>query len=227
LQTGLPLAIPIADNEALFPLTMYRLAGGPVQEENGHVTLDSITLTQVLSFTLAAEQSGVMPNWLTLYETYDQSWQVYIEGKTPMTVGWLSRYLRDAPADSLAVMLPTPDGARRVLTTGWVWSITSQDTKRQQLAAQLATFLTEPSFLAEWCAQAGYLPPRPSALSGWSDPLTQAWLGQLAQAAAPYPAKDVLTVLKPVLKQALLEVFKLQLEPDAAAQQAAEGLRTP
>ncbi len=252
LKLGLPLAFPVADPQALFPLMLYRSAGGALQDDRGHPMLDPKVLTQVFTFTLSAEQSGIMPNWLTLYDTYDQTWNIYAEGKTPLAVAWISRYLgalSDAsiktpslPATPLsttplpptpvmseqaAALLPTPDGQPYIEATGWVWAIASPSPERQRLAVQLADFLTRGDFLTSWCPAAGYLPVRASALDGFQDQALRTLIGQLVSSARIYPSADLLATISPALEHSTLEAFKLQLDPASAAQQAAQLLASP
>ena len=227
LKTGLPLAFPAADSQALFPLNLYRSTGGAVQDEQGRPTLDTLALTQVLTFTLAAGQSGIMPNSLTLYETYDQSWNAFQEGTIPMTIAWASRFLSQPEEGVAAALLPTPTGTPYTLANGWVWAIASPQPERQKLAIQLAEALTDGNFLARWCPAAGYLPTRSSALTGWSAAAQQSLLGQIVQSAQLYPSADILDSLGLPLEEALLKVLKLQADPATAAQQAAKGLQNP
>jgi ABC-type glycerol-3-phosphate transport system substrate-binding protein len=227
LKTGGPLAFPAADPQAIFPLTLYQTAGGPTQDTQNRPMLDLAILTQVLTFTLNAGQSGVIPNWLTLYETYDQTWEIYGQQKTSMAVAWASRYLSAPADDSTAALLPTPGGTPFTLANGWVWALASPRLEQQKLAVKLAEFLVDGSFLEEWCKAAGYLPPRSSALAGWSDTSQRSLVSQIAISAQLYPPADVLSSLGSPLAEAVLRVVKLQTDPATAAQDAVNSLNRP
>lgn len=224
--TGLPLAFPVADPKGLFTLNLYQGAGGTVMDGQGQPMIDDVHLTQILTFTLAAERAGVMPNWLGLYETYDQTWDVYQERRAPLTVNWASRYLRELPHDSDAALLPSPDGSPFSLATGWVWALVSSDPERQLVAASLAEFLVDGNYLAKWCPLVGYLPTRSTTPDAWPDATLNNFVAQVVIGAHTYPATDIMDAINPLLGQAMLQVFKLQVEPEVAAQQAVEALET-
>jgi ABC-type glycerol-3-phosphate transport system substrate-binding protein len=223
---GLPLAFPVADSKGLFPLHLYQGAGGPVVDGQGHPTIDTSALTQVLTFTLAAERAGVMPNWLGLYENYDQTWQVYVERRASLTVNWASRYLNERQDGDAAALLPTLDGSPFAQASGWSWALVTTDPERQKVATALAEFLVDGDFLSEWSAAAGQLPTRSTATVAQDDDV-RAFVRQVVSAAQVYPSADVAQAITPLLEQAFLQVFKLQVDPEVAARQAVEALTPP
>ena len=224
IGTGLPMAFPVSDSSGLFPLNLYWGAGGPVMDEIGAPTLDYARLTQVLTFTESAERSGIMPNWLGPYENYDQVWQLYQESRASLAVNWVSRYLSEQPANSGIGLLPTPDGSNSALITGWAWALVATDLERQAVAVELAEFLVDPVYLAGWSQLAGYLPVQTFAPGLWPDPLTDAFVAQICTAGHLYPPADVMMVVNPLLAQAQSQVFKLDVPPAEAAQQAVDAL---
>jgi len=222
-----PLTFPAADPDSLLTLTLYRASGGAVADDEGHPILDMTPLTDVLTFYYQANRNGLMPFWLTQYETDDQAWVVYEEGQANLGITWLSRYLQNRPPDTSAATIPTADGVPSTTATGWVWALVSSDPQRQELAAQLAEFLTTGEFLAEWNAVAGYLPPRPSALAAWENTPLHSFLSQVAPSAQLVPSTDILLALGPLLEQSALDVLKEQTDPATAAQNAIEDLIAP
>jgi len=223
------LAFPAADEQALFTLALYQSAGGATVDEQGRPLLDAIVLTQVLTFYQKAEQSGLIPYWLTQYTSNDQVWELYQQGKVNLTAAWASRYLGQAAQlpDSAATLLPTADGVPYSLATGWAWALAAPDAERRALATQLAEFLTDSQFLANWTATAGYLPPRSSALAAWPESSLRSLTSQWVLSARLYPTSDVLASLGTPLKQATIQVLKQQSEPLDAAQEAADYLAAP
>jgi ABC-type glycerol-3-phosphate transport system substrate-binding protein len=197
-----------------------------VINDEGHPALDEISLTRVLTFTLAAQLAGVMPNWLGLYENYDQVWQVYQERRAPLAVNWISRYLRQGGEGDAAALLPTADGQPFAQANGWMWALVTAQPERQKVAAALAEFLVEAAYLDTWSSAAGYLPTRSTAASFSNDP-DRALIAQVVAAAVAYPSADVTASVNPLLAQAMLQVFKQQALPEVAARQAADALRTP
>ena len=132
--------------------------------------LDEATLTQVLSFYQQRSQAGVMPVWLTQLEADEQVWQAFAEEQASMAIAWASSYLSksaDLPFETKIAPQITADGSVYTLATGWVWALASPDPARQSLAAQLAEFLVDQQFLAEWNTATGYLPPHIDALAEW------------------------------------------------------------
>jgi ABC-type glycerol-3-phosphate transport system substrate-binding protein len=220
---------PAADPQALFTLALYQSAKGPIQDDQGRPALDENTLYQVLALYQDAGKANLMPYTLTQLETDDQVWAAYQDGGSVMAVTWISRYLTDGNTTSAsnAARLPTSDGAPFTLATGWMWALASTQPERQALGAQLAEFLSDADFLAEWSLSLGYLPPRPSATAAWSDPALQALADRISRSAHPLPSTDVLTSLGMPLAQAVIQVLKQQSNPLTAAQEAADYLRNP
>jgi ABC-type glycerol-3-phosphate transport system substrate-binding protein len=123
--------------------------------------------------------------------------------------------------------LPTQDGEPYTLVNGWVWALSNPHPDRHELSVALAEFLTSSDFLAEWTAEAGYLPPRRSALAGWSDRSLRNLVGNIVESAHLVPPADVLAVVSPALQMATTEVLKQESDPETAAKQAIELLQPP
>ena len=221
------LAFPAADPQALYTLALYQAAGGSVRDEQGRPVLDANVLEQVLTFFQAGSQSQLTPFWLTQFQNDAESWQVYKEGRVPMVVTWMSRYLQELQPDMAAAPLPTLSGNDFTLASGWVWSLASPDPERQKLSTELAEFLSDSEFMAQWTAAAGYLPTRASALTSWQDKTIQTLASQILMSAQLYPPEDLLTSLAPALERATVEVLKQESDPQKAAQEAAESLTIP
>ena len=226
-EASATLVFPAADPNGLVTLALYLSTGGQIVDEENRPTLNTIQLREVLTYYQQAQQSSLMPFWLTQYETDDQSWSVYQENQTEMVITWASRYLQNLPVDSAGAPIPTPDGIPFTLATGWAWALVSPDPERQAISAQLAEFLSTGAFLAEWTAASGYLPPRPSALSAWENVSIQNLLNQVAPSARLAPSLDIITALGPVLQKATVDILKEQSDPVTAADAAAEGLTAP
>jgi len=222
--TGLPMIFPISDSNGTFPLNLYLGAGGPVVDESGAPTLDQVILTQVLTFTESAGRAGVMPNWLGPYENYDQAWQLYQEGRSTMVVNWASRFLQENPTGSALGLLPTPDESPFGLATGWVWALVATDPERQKLAVELAEFLVDDTYLLEWSLASGYLPVYVYSPGLYADQGVDSFISQLCTISHLYPPSDVMAVVNPLLAQAQTQVFKLNVLPEEAAQQAIDAL---
>jgi ABC-type glycerol-3-phosphate transport system substrate-binding protein len=227
LETASPLIFPAADQQALFTLAQYQSLGEAVQDDQGRPFLDAAPLSQVLAYYQQAQQAGVMPFWLTQYQSDEQAWEAFVDSQSDMVITWSSRYLANLLADTAAAQIPTRDGNAYTLAGGWVWALASTQPERQVMGAQLAEFLTDSSFLAKWTEASGYLPTRSSALSGWTNASLETLVSELVNSAHLYPATDVLISLGPSLQQATVQVLKEQSDPLTAAQDAVRALVSP
>jgi ABC-type glycerol-3-phosphate transport system substrate-binding protein len=218
------LTFPAADPDAIYTLSQYRSLGAPLLDENDQPFLDVIQLTNVLSYYHQASAIELMPFWLTQYETDSQSWEAYEGTQANMAITWASRYLQTPLNDTSVHPIPTHDGVAFTLADGWAWALTTSDPDRQLLTIQLAEFLTTSEYLASWTAAAGLIPPRPSAADAWTDQPSQALVYQIAPGAQLLPSLDLVTVLGPVLQQAVVSVLKAEADPIVAAELAVEKL---
>ena len=221
------LSFPAADPASLFTLALYQSTGGVTLDEEDRPTLDTIQLTDVYTYYRQAGQTGLMPFWLTQYETDAQSWEGFETGQANMVITWASRYLQNPPADGAAAPIPTTDGVHFTIADGWGWALSSPNPDHQLLGTQLAEFLTNSEFLAEWSAAAGYLPPRPSALASWNNIPLQSLASQIATSARLIPSQNVLTTISPALQLSTLSVLKEEVDPVTAAENAVQRLLEP
>src|SRR5690606_33147777 len=111
--------------------------------------------------------------------------------------------------------------------TGWVLALVGRDEAKRRLAVDLATFLTDSQFLAEWTQSMGYLPPRPSSLALWSDRELAQSVESIATEAVLLPPTDVIAALEVHLQQAALAVLTSQADPGTAAEEASASLTSP
>jgi len=226
-QTPSSLSFPASDPDSLLTLTYYQSLGGSIQDDENRPRLDSIQLTEVLTFYHNAEQSMLMPFWLTQYETDEQAWIAYEENQTDMVITWASRYLQTLPADSAFAPIPTKDGTLFTLGTGWVWASASPNPEHQDLSAQLAEFLTDEAFLSAWTAVSGYIPTRSNSLSSWDETNLRFLIGEVASSIRLVPPLEILTTIGPILQKATIDVLKEEASPINAVETAINSLETP
>jgi ABC-type glycerol-3-phosphate transport system substrate-binding protein len=221
------MAFPAADPESLFTLVQYQSLGGPILDESEQPVLDTVILTNVLTYYQQASATELMPFWLTQYETDEQAWEAYNQAQADMVITWASRYFKTALADTSAVPIATFDGAPFTLADGWAWALTTNDPDRQLLAAQLAEFLTTSEYLSAWTAAAGLIPPRPSALADWMHIPSQTLVNKIAPTAQLIPSQEIVSVYGPILQQATVSVLKAEADPITAAENAVGKLTNP
>ncbi len=227
LERGVPLIFQAGDPQAMVTLTLYRSAGGSVQDAQGRPALNPAILADVFELYQRGSRNGVFPASIAQYQSTGQAWQAYREGQADWVITWSSNYLSELPADTSAAVLPSLDSDSLTLANGWVWALADQDPVRRQASVELAEFLVESDFLSEWSAAAGYLPTRPSALAGWPNESLQPFIAQVVLSAQLRPANELMASLGPVLLEGTLSILKDQVSPVQAAQTAAEKLGTP
>lgn len=226
LEVGQPIAFPAAEEEAYFPLAEYLSTGAPIQDADGRPFLDIAALTDVLNFFQEAESAGVMPFWLTQFTNDEQSLEAYTENQVNTTVTWINRYLSTLPGDTAAAPIITQDGTPFTLASGWVWALSNPQTERHAVSVDLAEFLTDSGFLSEWSETAGYLPPRASALEGWSNVALRNLVTKVVESARLIPSNEVMAVFGPALNQATVAILKQQSTPARAATEAIESIES-
>ncbi len=227
LGRGMPLIFQAGDPQAMVTLTLYRSAGGSVQDTQGRPTLNPAILADVFELYQRGSRNGVFPASVAQYQSTGQAWQAFREGQADWVITWSSNYLGELPADTSAAVLPPLDSDHLSLATGWVWALSDQDPVRRQASIELAEFLVDSEFLAEWNAASGYLPTRPSALAGWPNESLKPFIAQVVLSAQLRPANELMASLGPVLLEGTLSILKDQGSPIQAAQTAAEKLGTP
>lgn len=226
-ESSQTLVFPAADPQALFTLALYQSNDGPVRDDQGRPMIETIALTDVLTYYLQAQTTGMMPELLTQYQSDDQVWDAFQDRRTDMVATWASRFLGDPAEDRAIAPIPTVDGRPYTAATGWVWALSARESRGQQAAIELAEFLTDSAFLADWNQAAGFLPPRPSSLERWEPASLQPMISEIALSAHALPPADILSSLGGSLWQATIDVLNRQTDPAAAALEASTSLTGP
>ena len=224
LDSGQELGFAAADPQALFTLAQLQ-ALEPKAAQDGGLSYSEETLTTVFEFFSAAQEKGVLPFWLNQYQTSEQSWQAFSEGRIPMVAAWTSRTFDSRNVDVSAAPLPTQDGKPFALVKGWLWAVATQDQTRLTLIAELAEFLTTPEFISQWTAAGSLLPPRHSSLGAWSPGDMQILASQIMELAVALPDKATLDLWGPPLAEAVVAMLKQELTPDLATQQVLAAVK--
>jgi len=230
LNSNQVLVFPAADPDASVTLAFYLAQGGTLQDEQGRPALTGNALLKVLEYYQQAAAVNVMPYWLTQSVTDEQAWATFTAEQHPMLITWLSHYLaeqRSASVNLALTPLPSINSTSFTLATGWNWALASPDPARRELSTQLAEYLVEETFLAEWTQAAGILPTRPGALSSWTNSTLRGVVGQIARSAQLIPPTEVLASLGPLLEKATVDVLKAESTPASAVETALEKLNTP
>jgi multiple sugar transport system substrate-binding protein len=212
------LGFAAGDTQSLFTfaelLALEQMDEG--NDENEIISEESLGL--VFDFYAAGQEANVFPFWLTQYQNTEQSWQAFSEGRVPMVAAWTSRLFTNRQSDQNAAPLPTQDGQPFALIKGWVWTVSAPAAERVPLAVELAEFLSNPEFIAQWSAAAGLLPPRPSSLAAWSPDAKQALASQIVINATPLPDRESTLAWGEAISQAVIGLLKAELTSEEAVQ---------
>ena len=191
-------------NDASFPLALYLSAGGELVDAEGNLTLNESVLTRVL--TLFA-QGQVLPL------ASDAEVASALGQGSAVAVGWTEGFLNGGQLQVQLEALPGLESPPATLVTSWSWSVASADVERQKLAIELAEWLTAEEFLGEWTPSHGLLPPRVDVR--WKP---------LLDPARPVPPAELMDVIAPILREAVLSVLN-GVPPEVAARGALEKLK--
>ena len=189
MLSGQRLALPAGDPQAVITLALYLSANGAIKDNQGRPVLDVDVLKQTLDLYSRALGLGVILPGMVDVETDSLAWQTYKDDGAQMLISWASRYLSDPPADTTATLLPSLAEQPYALADGWSWAVADPQPARRLLAIELAEYLAEAEFLAEWSQATGYLPVRPSSLESWTDFRGRDLAGQFALASRLRPAQ--------------------------------------
>lgn len=214
-----------ADPRALFTLSLYLSAGGTLQDSQGRMALNEAVLAEVLSFYIPDPGNSFISAQVINYETHEQAWNAFREQRANLVVGWTSRFLNEKTIPLAFAPLPGLETGQYTLATGWSWALAGSNPENQTLAVELAEFLSDSQFLADWTQAAGYLPTRPTALSSWEDARIQLVLTQIAESASLIPGEDLLVTVGPLFTEAALSVLNKEQLPTDAARSVMEQIK--
>jgi ABC-type glycerol-3-phosphate transport system substrate-binding protein len=222
LTSGSPLAFPASDPKVLFSFSLYLSAGGRFVDDQGALALDENTLIRLLSFYKQAIESGTIGPTVRDQQTDAQSLQVYREGRADLAVVWASSDIQTRSGGYLPLL--GLNDTHYALGDGWVWASAGSDVADQPLAAELAVYLVESSFMSEWTRAAGVLPTRPQALNGWEDEELRTSLNEVLQTAHPLPSEDIVSIVGPLLQGALVRILNGD-QPESVARSVIEEIK--
>ena len=209
---------PAADPQALFSISLYLSAGGTLSDDQGLPTVDEEILAEMLSFFVPPEENQLISPLVITFESDEQVWNALTEQRGNLAVNLASSFLEDQRATLNLAPLPGLEAGQYTLATGWSWALAGSNPENQPLAVELAEFLSDSQFLAEWTQAAGYLPTRPTALAAWEDVNSKMGLAQTAESANLIPGEDLLVTLGPLFTEATLSVLNGEQLPAEAAQ---------
>jgi len=189
------LAFPGSDPQSLAALSLYVSAGGKLVNEQGLPTLEEQPLTQVLTLIQSAAEAKILLPAVVNYETGTQAYQAYHDGRATMAIAWATD---GSNATDALQLVPGLNNTPHTFATGWVWALAGSDPEVQQVATELAEYLIAADFADNWLKGNGFLPTRL--------PQSQE-LNTILEAAHALPTDDVLSVVGPIMSQALTRIL--------------------
>ena len=223
IDDGVELVFPVENDQALFPLTLYLAEGGVIQDSQRRPVLEAEPLEAVFELFQKGVDSGSFPARLNQYQTNSQVWSAFLNEEEDLVVTWLSNYLKEGPADAAIVTLFPMTEEAVSLGTGLGWAVASIDESRRPMAVELAEYLVQAEYLADWTLTAGYIPSRPSALDTWQNQSLRITLNRAASMTRLRPANDTITSIGPILREGTRQVLQNQLSPAEAALAAVDS----
>lgn len=211
-----PLVFAAGDPKALVGLSLYVSAGGELLNSQGQPTLNQDVLTRVLTTIADGVTAGVFSPALSNLVSDQQVLQAYLGERANMAIFWASNYR--APEGQFTLPLPGLDETPVPFGTGWVWALAGSNLENQQLAVELADYLVSEDYLARWTRATGYLPTRPSGVDA-----EDAAMIAILESAQPIPSNDVLSVLGPLMQNAVIRVLNGE-KPEVVAESVIEQL---
>lgn len=208
-----------ADPRAEVALSLYASLGGELVDAQGDPTLDQEILTRVLELFARGRGVTLFPEAVENLTSDEQVLQEYRARRAEIAIFDFSEY-RASQDGLFQPLMSLGEETYYTFATGWVWALTSQTGENQELAIELAEYLTEDQFLSTWLAETGYLPTRMLPVDGEVDETVTA----LIEASHPLPSADTLQALGPLMQQALVRVLHGE-QPQAVARSIVEELR--
>ena len=204
------IVFPAGNPQGLIGLSLYASAGGEILDVQGLPMLDQEVLARVLTLIDEGISREVFPPSLANVTNETQTLQIYRTGNANKAI---VSYLSYRPSeDGRLTPLPGLDQMSFSYATGWIWALAGANVENQQLAAELAEYLVADDFVGEMTRETGYLPTRPSMVAEGDRTIIA-----VLESAHPLPPNDVLTVLSPLMQEALGRVLNGEEPEDVAA----------
>jgi ABC-type glycerol-3-phosphate transport system substrate-binding protein len=219
---------PAGDPTATFTLAQYLALGGQMTNESGRPMLDPTTLVEVLSFYGSAYHANTLPLSSLQYMTNEETWDAFRAQQASSAVASLNTFLIEGNFNTTsATAIPTRNDLGTSFSETWSWALVTRDPARQQLAAQLLTWLIQPEFLGRWTYDLKLLPPTAAALTQWPEGPESALVSSLVTLATPKPSAEVMATFGPPLRTAIEAVLVNGATPSSAALSAARKFQSP
>ncbi len=225
ISRGMPISFAPASGSSTFATFLYLIMGGKLSNDQGQPYIDQEKLTATLNLFLTGGQSGVFPPSIAQIQDQTQSWQRFNEGTMNLIVSQYSSFRHYNAKGINAIRIPVfPDKTEYPLATTWNLVMTESKPELQRLAIKFAEELSESVENDAWTHQAGYLPVRISEHTAWTEDKQFSAMLSINENAAITPSNQTLSKIMPLINNAVIQVIKNNVSPEAAAQEAIDAL---
>ncbi len=217
LKAKQPWRIALGDQRATSILALYKTAGGTWQSQDGAPQLDEKTLARVFSLLQSANANGLLSAVNLQFKNDEELWKKS-RGESDAFILTYASHLLSAPAPRQIAPIPGPDVEHRtILSTAWLWTLTTPDSNRQRIAVKFLAYMGDAEFVSRWTESAGYLPPRRVELNTWGNARQRALAASVMPFLTPPPPAQVETKYGAALAEAARRVLNGDLTSQEAA----------
>jgi ABC-type glycerol-3-phosphate transport system substrate-binding protein len=218
------IAFAAGDPDTVVPFIMYQSIGGNVEDKQGQPTIE----LEVLSNTLASIEENlkldVFSPALIEYQSDNQIWAAFSEEEFNGVLTWIGR--PPVEADNYFISpLPGIENQPYTYARGWVWCLVDNKNANRELSISFAEHMIDPLFLSEWTPKTGYLPVRPSSITGWDETL-QATLTNILFSADLMPNEMALSFAKSDIIKAVQDLLQGLSTSEESTQKIKERLES-
>jgi len=219
------IAFAANDAQANVTLALYQAAGGAVRDNQRRPMLEVEPLTDVLSLYKQSVDIVAFRELVLQLQNEEQAWLAYNNEQAQAAMVPVSTYLQQKPVNTSMIPIPAVKDITLTTGSGWVWALATGQPERQALSVALMEKLSESAFISAWNEAYGGMPPRPSALDAWQDAGVRSMISQISVMTVLKPSSSITASLGPVIRDAVIQVLRDNVEPAVAAQKAVESVR--
>jgi len=224
LEENERFCLPLGDPTGSLTYATYRQVGGAVVNEESTFILETGPLSDVLSFYQRAQEAQLLDAEATTSLSASECWDLLSIDQVSAGVVPLQNVLRQIGSSLSAVPIPSQNSPGFSLVTTWSLALTGARPERQELAVELAEWLSDPIFVGAWSEALGYLPARAEALSTWTDEQQLALASSLVTLTTVEPSAAMLAPFSAAITTAIEDVLDRGIAPPTAAAAASEGV---
>lgn len=225
LSSGKTLRAPLSDPDSLLTFLFYESLEGEITLNQGYVSLDEVKLAQVFGFYQEALRQGVMPVWLTQFESYSQLWTESVGSTSDNLITWYSYYANGYIDAFAAEFIPTESGVDLTYADGYVICVPAKNEEFIDEKLEIANSFSESEFIAYYAKALNMVPISSASLTFWGESKNAAVVSYLAPNAKLIPSQKIINEVGGILSLTLPKILKNEIEISEALSQISEALQ--